>query len=65
VARARGEDTPSEPESSGGDDEEGDENREEREVTPPPHSSSHEALPSLSDIFSRHAGITVGAHQLK
>jgi hypothetical protein len=38
VARAWGQDTDSEPESSGGDDEEGDEDGEDGEVTPPPHS---------------------------
>jgi hypothetical protein len=47
VARARGEDTPSEPESLGGDDEEEDEDEEEGEVTPLPHSSLPEDLPSL------------------
>jgi hypothetical protein len=52
VARAWGEDTPSDPESLGGDDEEEDEDREEGEVTPPPHSPPPEDLPSLGDMFS-------------
>jgi hypothetical protein len=50
---ARGEGTPSEPESSGGDDEEEDEDEEESEVTPPPHSPLYKSLSSLGDIFSR------------
>jgi hypothetical protein len=61
VAWARGEDTPSDPESLGGDDEEEDEGREEGEMTAPPHSPLREALPSLGDIFSRQARIAVGA----
>jgi hypothetical protein len=65
AARAWGEETPSEPESSGGDNEEEDEGREEGEVTPPPHSPPSKDLPSLGDIFSRHAGISVGTHQPK
>jgi hypothetical protein len=54
-----GEDTPFEPESSGGDDEEEDEDGEEGEVTPPPHSPPRENLPSLGDIFSRQARISI------
>jgi hypothetical protein len=65
VARTRGEDTPSEPESSGGDDEEEDEDAEEGEVTPPPHSPLPKDLPSLGDVFSRQAGIPIGAHRSK
>jgi hypothetical protein len=53
TARARGEDTPSEPESSGGDNEEEDEDGEEGEVTPSPHSPLPQDLPSSGDIFSR------------
>jgi hypothetical protein len=34
-------------------------------VTPPPHSLLREALPSLDEIFSRQAGITIGACQPK
>jgi hypothetical protein len=60
VMRARGEESPSEPESSGGDVEEEDEDEEEGEVTPPPHSSPLEDLPSLSNLFSQQAGISVG-----
>jgi hypothetical protein len=63
VARALGGgegDTASEPKSLGGDDEEEDEDREEGEVTPPPHSLPLEDLPSLGDIFSRQARISVG-----
>jgi hypothetical protein len=51
MARAQGEDTPTELESPGGDDEEEDEDREEGEVTPPSHSPPRKALPSLGDIF--------------
>jgi hypothetical protein len=65
ATRAWGEDTPSEPESSGGEDEEEDKDGEEEEVTPPPHSPPCEALPSLGDIFSRWARITIGARQSK
>jgi hypothetical protein len=61
VARAWGEDTPSEPKSSGGDDEDG----EEGEVTPPTHSPLPEDLPSIGYIFIQKAGITIGARQLK
>jgi hypothetical protein len=63
--RARGEDTPSEPESSREDDKEEDEDKEIGEVTPPPHSSPHEALPLLGDIFSRQAKIVVGVCRMK
>jgi hypothetical protein len=56
-----GEDTPSEPESLVGDDKEEDEYGVEGKVTPPPHAPPHESLPSLGDIFSRQAGITVSA----
>jgi hypothetical protein len=52
VARVRGEDTTSEPESSGGYDEEDDEDEEEGVVTPPPHFPLPEDLPSLRDLFS-------------
>jgi hypothetical protein len=63
--KGTGMDTPSKPKSSGGDDEEEDEVIEEGEVTSPPHSLPREDLPSLGDIFSRQAGITIGACQLK
>jgi hypothetical protein len=53
VARVRGDDTPSEPESLGGDDKEEDEGKEEREVTSHPHSPPLEDLPSLGDFFSQ------------
>jgi hypothetical protein len=59
VARERGEDTSTEPESSGEEEE------EDGEVTPPPQSPSCETLPSFGDIISRQAGITVGVHQPK
>jgi hypothetical protein len=65
VARARGQDTPSEPKSSGGDNEEEDEEGEEGEVTPPPHSPPRETLPSLGDVFGRQAWIIVGTRQLR
>jgi hypothetical protein len=61
AARERGEDTPSEPESSGADDEEEDKDMEEAEVTPPPHSPPLEDLPSLGDLFSQQAGVSIGA----
>jgi hypothetical protein len=60
--REQGVDTLFEPESSGGDDEEEDKDEEEVEVTPPPHSPPLEDLPSLGDLFSRHTGVSVGAH---
>jgi hypothetical protein len=59
AARARGQETPSEPESSGGDNEEDDKDGEEGEVTPPPHSPLPEDLPSLGDLFSWQVGISV------
>jgi hypothetical protein len=65
AARARGIETPTEPESSRGDDEEEDEDGEEGKVTPPPHSPPPEDLPSLGDMFSRQAGISVGPHRPK
>jgi hypothetical protein len=60
AVRAWGEDTPFKPESSRGDDE----NEEEGEVTPPPHSPPPEDLPSLGDLFSQQAGISIGTHRL-
>jgi hypothetical protein len=57
VARARGEDASSEPESSRGDNEEEDEDGEEGEVTPPPHYLLPEDLPSLGNLFSQQARI--------
>jgi hypothetical protein len=59
AVRARGEDTPSEPESSKQDEVEGEE-EEEGEVTPPPHSLSFEAPPSLEDLFHKKVGVAVG-----
>jgi hypothetical protein len=61
VARSRGKQTPSEPESSGGDDEVEDEDGEVGEVTPPPHYPLPEDLPSLGDIFSQQVGIFIDA----
>jgi hypothetical protein len=55
---ARGEETPSEPESLRGDDEEV-KDEEEGEVTPP------EYLPSLGGLFSQQTGISTGACQPK
>jgi hypothetical protein len=52
AVRVRGEETPSEPDSSGYGNEEEDEDEEEGEVTPSPHSPSPEDLPSLGDLFS-------------
>jgi hypothetical protein len=53
AARVRGDETPSEPESSRGDDEEQDEDGKKGELTPPPHCLPPVDLPSLGDIFSR------------
>jgi hypothetical protein len=64
-AQGGGEKAPFESKSSGGDDEEEDEDGEVGEVTPPPHSLSPKDLPSLGDIFSRQAGISVGTHRPK
>jgi hypothetical protein len=63
VARVRGDDTPSEPESLGGDDKEEDEGKEEGEVTSHPHSPPLEDLPSLGDFFSRQAGFFFGVRR--
>jgi hypothetical protein len=49
MARAQGEETPSEPEPSGGDNKEEDEDGEEGEMTSPPHSPWLEDLASLGD----------------
>jgi hypothetical protein len=59
AARVRGEDTPSEPEST--DEEE----EEEGEVTPLSLSPPHETIPPLGDIFSRQEGVTVNVHRSK
>jgi hypothetical protein len=59
VARARGEDTHSEPKSS--DEEE----EEEGDVTPPPLSPPRETLPSFNDILSREVRVVIGVHQPK
>jgi hypothetical protein len=50
AARAQGEYTPSEPESSSEDEE------EEGEVDPPPLSPLHETLSPFEDIISRQGG---------
>jgi hypothetical protein len=52
--RARGEDTPSETESS--DEEE----EEEEEVTTPPPSPLRETLPQFGDILNQQVGVAVG-----
>jgi hypothetical protein len=60
--------TPSEPDSSGDGDEEEDEDKEEGwggGITPSPHSLSPEDFPSLGDLFSQQAGISVGVHRMK
>jgi hypothetical protein len=64
ATRAWGEETPSEPESSGDDDEEEDEDEEEGEITHSP-SPPPEDLPSLGDLFSQQAGVSVGARRVK
>jgi hypothetical protein len=65
VLGARGEKSPSDPESSGGGVEEEDEDDEDGEVTPPPHSPLPKDLPSLGDLFSQQAGISIGVRQPK
>jgi hypothetical protein len=65
MARAWGDDTPSEPESSRGDDEEGDEDEEEVVVTPPPNSLPPKDVPSIGDLFCWQEGISFGARRLK
>jgi hypothetical protein len=40
-----------------------DEDEEEGEVTPSPHSPPPEDLPSLGDLFSQKAGVSINAHQ--
>jgi hypothetical protein len=62
VARAQGEDTPSEPKSMDADQED---EEEEGEITRPPPSPPHEALPSLDDIFRRQAVISISALRSK
>jgi hypothetical protein len=64
AARARGKETPSEPGSLGDGDKE-DEDEEEGELTPSLPSSPPEVLPSLGDLFSQQAGLSVGTHQVK
>jgi hypothetical protein len=56
VARTRGEDTPSKPESSDKEEE------EEGEVTLPPPFPLCETLPLFGDILSWQAGVVVGIH---
>jgi hypothetical protein len=61
--RTLGEETPSEPESSGDDDEEEDEDEEEGKITPSLPSLPLKApppRPSLGDLFSQQAGISIG-----
>jgi hypothetical protein len=67
VARAQGGGgTPSEPESSGDDDDEEDEDEEEGEITSsPPNLPPPKDLPSLGNLFSQQAEISVGAHRAK
>jgi hypothetical protein len=59
TVRAQGEEIHSEPESSR------DEEEEEGEITSSPHSPPLEDLPSLGDLFSRQAGISIGARRAK
>jgi hypothetical protein len=61
----RGEEFPSKPEYSGGIIEEENEEEEEGEVIPPPHSPPHEDIPSLGDLFSQQAGISIAVRQPK
>jgi hypothetical protein len=60
-----GEKTPSEPDSSGDGDVEENEDEEEGEISSSPHSSPPEDLPSLGDLFSQQAGISVGVSWAK
>jgi hypothetical protein len=59
AARAQGEYTPSEPESSSEDEE------DEGEVDSPPLSPLHETLSPFEDIISRQGGVTVSMCQPK
>jgi hypothetical protein len=54
-----GEEITSEPESSRSGDEE-DEDEIEGAITPSPHSLPPKDIPSLGDLFSQQAGISVG-----
>jgi hypothetical protein len=63
--KGMGEDTLSKPKSLGGDDEEEDEDGEEGEVTPPPNFVPPKDLPSLGDIFSQQARITISVSRPK
>jgi hypothetical protein len=65
AARAWGEETPSEPKSSRDDNEEEDEDEEEERNNSLSPLSALEDLPSLGDLFSQQAGISVGARQTK
>jgi hypothetical protein len=60
-----GEETPFKHDSSGDGDEEGDEDKEEGVITPSPHSTPPEDLPSLGDLFSWQAGISVSVRWTK
>jgi hypothetical protein len=57
--------TPFEPESSGDGDEEEDEDKEVGEITPSSHSLLPEDLPSLGDLFSQQAGISICMHRMR
>jgi hypothetical protein len=65
IIRARGEESPSESESLGDDDEEEEDEDEEEGERTSLHSPPPEDLPSLSDLFSRQAGMYVGVCWLK
>jgi hypothetical protein len=49
----------------GDGDKEEDKDEEEGEITPSSHSPPPEDLPSLGDLFSQQAEISVGVHQMR
>jgi hypothetical protein len=66
IIKARGEESPSESESLGDDEEEEEEDEDEEEGERTSlHSPPPEDLPSLGNLFSRQAGMSVGVYWLK
>jgi hypothetical protein len=66
AARAKGEETSSKSKSMGDDDVEVDEDEEEGEITPSRQSPPPpKDFPSLGDLFSQQAGISIGVCRMK